>query len=158
MAAFVSREWIEQLDAAGVAVDPDVEFELEQVVTGSPYGDVRYRLTLRNGRLRARPEEPGAAAAPASGAPASGAPASRAPASDAPASGAPASDAPPDVVVTLSYATAVGLATGRLTGSDAFEEGLVRFNGRLGRLQDARAALAAAAEALAEAVPGTTYP
>jgi len=143
VAAFVSREWIEQLDAAGVAVDPDVEFELEQVVTGSPYGDVRYRLTLRDGRLRVRPEEHGDAAAAAS---------------DTSASDTPASAGPPDAVLTLSYATAVGLATGRLTGSDAFEEGLVRFSGRLGRLQDARAALAAAAEALAEAVPGTTYP
>ena len=125
MAAFVSREWIEQLDAAAVAVDPSVEFELEQVVTGSPYGDVRYRLTLQGGRLRVQPSR--------------------------------GDEAPPDAVLTVSYATAVDLATGRLTGSDALEEGLVRFRGDLGRLQDARGALTAAADALAAAVPGTTY-
>jgi hypothetical protein len=125
VAAFASPEWIEQLDAAGVAVDPAVDFELEQVVTGSPYGDVRYRLTLSRGRLRVR------AATPDAG--------------------------PPDAVLTVAYPTAVDLATGKRTGSDAFEEGLVRFHGDLTRLQDARAALAAAAEALAAAVTGTTY-
>ncbi len=126
MAAFASREWIEELDAAAVPVDPAVRLELEQVVTGSPYGDVRYRLVLADGRLRARP--------------------------------ATAGMGPPDAVLTVSYATAVDLATGARTGSDAFDEGLVRFRGDLGRLQDARAALTAAAEALAVAVPGTTYP
>jgi SCP-2 sterol transfer family len=126
VAAFASREWIEQLDAAAVAVDPAVEFELEQVVTGAPGGDARYRLTLTGGRLRVRPWEDGMAA--------------------------------PDAVLTVGYAAAVDLATGRRTGSDAFEEGLVRLRGDLARLQDARAALAAAAEALAVAVRGTTYP
>ena len=126
MAAFASREWIDQLDAAAVAVDPAVEFELEQVVTGAPGGDARYRLTLSGGRLRVRPWEDGMA--------------------------------PADAVLTVSYATAVELATGRRTGSEAFEEGRVRFRGDLGRLQDARATLAAAAEALAGAMPATTYP
>ena len=125
MAAFASPEWIEQLDAARVTVDPAVTVELEQVVTGSPYGDVRYRIVLADGRVHARP----------------------------------ATDAmpPADAVLTVSYATAVELATGARTGSDAFDEALVRFRGDLTRLQDARAALAAAAEALAAAVPGTTY-
>ena len=122
----MSREWIEELDAAAVAVDPEVEFELEQVVTASPYGDVHYRLVLRDGRLRVRPS--GDVSSPA------------------------------DAVLTVDYATAVDLATGRKSGSDAFEEGLVRFRGDLGRLQDARAALAAAAEALAATVSGTTFP
>jgi hypothetical protein len=125
VAAFASPEWIDALDAAGVAVDPGVQFELEQVVTGTPYGDVRYRLTLAQGRLRVRPPDD--------------------------------LMPPPDGVLTVGYATAVDLATGRRTGSDAFDEGLVRFRGDLGRLQDARAALAAVAEALAGAVPGTTY-
>jgi len=122
----VSREWIEELDAAAVAVDRDVEFELEQVVTASPYGDVRYRLVLRGGRVRVQPSVDARSA--------------------------------PDAVLTVDYATAVDLATGRRTASDAFEEGLVRFRGDLGRLQDARATLTAVAAALAAAVPGTTYP
>ena len=126
MAAFASREWIAELDAANVTVDPAVDFELEQVLTSAPGGDVRYRVTLTGGRLRVRPWEEGMRAA--------------------------------DAVLTVSYATAVDLATGRRTGSDAFDEGLVRFRGDLGRLQDARAALAVAAGALAVAVPGTTYP
>ena len=125
MAAFASPEWIEELDAAEVAVDPSVEFELEQVVTGSPYGDVRYRLTLRRGRLRVRRTTPDMA--------------------------------PPDAVLTVAYATAVDLATGKQTGSDAFEDGSVRFRGDLTRLVAARNALEAAAEAMNTAVPGTTY-
>ena len=125
MAAFASPEWIEELDAAAVTVDDGVAFELEQVVTGTPRGDVRYRLSLAGGRLRARPSTP-----------------------ELP---------PPDAVLTVSYATATALATGRQTASDAFDAGLVRFRGDLARLQDARVALAAAAEALAAAVPATTY-
>jgi hypothetical protein len=125
VAAFASPEWIDELDAAGVAVDPAVTAELEQVVTGSPYGDVRYRLVLADGHVRARP--------------------------------ATDNMAPADAVLTVSYPTAVALATGARSGSDAFDAGLVRFRGDLARLQEARAALAAAAEALAAAVPGTTY-
>jgi len=125
VAAFASPEWIEELDAAAVIVDDGVAFELEQVITGTPGGDVRYRLSLIDGSLRARlstPELP-----------------------------------PADAVLTVSYATATELATGRRTASDAFDAGLVRFRGDLARLQEARVALAAAAEALATAVPATTY-
>ncbi len=125
MAAFASPEWIDALDAAAVTVDDGVEFELEQVITGTPYGDVRYRLSLTGGRVRARPATP---ALP-----------------------------PADAVLTVSYETATDLASGRRTGSDAFAAGLVRFRGDLTRLQDARAALDAAAEALAAAAPPTTY-
>jgi len=121
----VSPDWIAALDAAGVTVDPDVAFELEQVVTASPYGDVRYRLALHDGRVRVRAWTPAMA--------------------------------PADAVLTVTYETAVELATGRRTASDAFDAGLVRFRGDLTRLQEVRAALAATAEALASTASGTTY-
>jgi alkyl sulfatase BDS1-like metallo-beta-lactamase superfamily hydrolase len=54
MAAFLSPAWIEELDRAGVPVDPALAFSLEQVVTEAPGGDVRYRVTLAGGRLRVR--------------------------------------------------------------------------------------------------------
>jgi len=51
VAAFLSAEWIGELDAEAVTVDADVTFTLDQVVTGGPGGDVRYRLALTGGRL-----------------------------------------------------------------------------------------------------------
>ena len=127
MAEFLSPAWIEELDAAAVAVDDGITFVLDHVVTGGPGGDVRYRMTLEGGRLHV-----------------------------ATLAGAGAS--PTDAAVTLSYGTAVELATGARTGSDAFDAGLVRFRGNLLRLQQATPALLAAAEALATLRPATTFP
>ena len=125
MAAFLSAEWIEELDAEAVTVDAEVTFTLDQVVTGGPDGDIRYRLVLAGGRLAVRRTRDG--------------------------------DPPADATLTVPYATAVDLATGTCTASEAFDGGRVRFSGDLGRLQTATSALTAAAEALARVRARTTY-
>jgi putative sterol carrier protein len=127
---FLSPAWVDELDAAGVTVDPGVTFELEQVVKGTPHGDVRYRFSIAHGRLRVR-------LAGAEGNP------------DA---------AAPDATVTVSFDTAVDLATGRRDGSDVFDAGLVRFEGNLVTLQAATSTLAAVAASLAAVRARTTFP
>jgi hypothetical protein len=137
---FLSPAWIEELDAVGVTVDPGVTFELEQVVTATPRGDVRYRFALAHGRLRVRMADAGADVGADAGADA----------------GAAVGAA--DATLTVSYDTAVDLATGRRDGSDVFDAGLVRFEGDLAKLQAATATLAAVAEALALVRSRTTFP
>ena len=147
MVAFLSPAWIAELDGAGVAVDPDVSFRLDQVVTGTPDGDVCYRLILADGRLRVgAPTHPQGATDPPGATDLTGV-------SDPPGG----ADGPADATITLSSATAVDLATGRRDGSDAFDAGLVRFRGDLARLQAATAALAAVAEGLALLRGRTTF-
>ena len=128
MPEFLSPAWIEELDGVGVTIDPGITFELEQVVTATPHGDVRYRFTLAHGRLRVRMADSGAEAGAA------------------------------DATLTVSYDTAMDLATGRRDGSDVFDAGLVRFEGDLAKLQAATATLAAVAETLALVRSRTTFP
>ena len=65
-------------------------------------------------------------------------------------------DGPPgDIRLTLDYATAAGLGSGRLTVSDAMRAGKVRVTGDLARLRACASELAVLAEALAP-LP-TTY-
>jgi hypothetical protein len=54
VAEFLSDAWIEELDGAGVVVDDGPAFTFDQVVTGAPGGDVRYRVSVDGGRLRVR--------------------------------------------------------------------------------------------------------
>jgi putative sterol carrier protein len=129
---FLSPAWIEDLNAVGVTIDPGVTFVLEQVVTATPHGDVRYRFTLAQGRLRVRTADAAANI-------------------DADVGAA-------DATLTVSYDTAVDLATGRRDGSDVFDAGLVRFEGDLAKLQAATATLAAVAETLAMVRSRTTFP
>jgi putative sterol carrier protein len=129
---FLSPAWIEDLNAVGVTIDPGVTFVLEQVVTATPHGDVRYRFTLAQGRLRVRMADVGSDVGADVGA--------------------------ADATLTVSYDTAVDLATGRRDGSDVFDAGLVRFEGDLAKLQAATATLAAVAEALALVRSRTTFP
>ncbi|HWW44077.1 MAG TPA: SCP2 sterol-binding domain-containing protein [Acidimicrobiia bacterium] len=136
MPEFLSPAWIEELDAVGVTIDPGITFELEQVVTATPHGDVRYRFTLAHGRLRVRMADSGAEAGAAASAEAGA----------------------EDATLTVSYDTAVDLATGRRDGSDVFDAGLVRFEGDLANLQAATATLKAVAETLASVRNGTTFP
>jgi putative sterol carrier protein len=133
---FLSPAWIEDLNAVGVTIDPGVTFVLEQVVTATPHGDVRYRFTLAQGRLRVRMADVGADVGANVGADVGAA----------------------DATLTVSYDTAVDLATGRRDGSDVFDAGLVRFEGDLAKLQAATATLAAVAETLAMVRSRTTFP
>ncbi len=130
MAEFLSDAWIEELDRAGAAVDTALDLRLDQVVTGVPGGDLRYRLTIDRGRLRVhRPSSP---------------------TDDA--------EADADVTLTTSFDTAVELATGRRDACDAFAAGLVHFRGDLALLQAATATLASLAEALVAVRRRTTFP
>jgi hypothetical protein len=52
VAEFLSPAWIEELDQAGITVDGGPAFRLDQIVTGAPGGDVRYRVTIADGSLR----------------------------------------------------------------------------------------------------------
>jgi hypothetical protein len=54
VAEFLSEAWIEELDGAGVVVDDGPSFTFDQVVTGGPGGDIRYRVSVERGRLRVR--------------------------------------------------------------------------------------------------------
>jgi hypothetical protein len=129
VAEFLSDAWIEELDRAGAAVDTALDLRLDQVVTGVPGGDLRYRLTIDHGRLRVhRP------------------------------SCAPDVDTDADVTLTTSFDTAVELATGRRNASDAFAAGLVHFRGDLTLLQAATATLGSLAEALVAVRRRTTFP
>lgn len=52
MATFLSAEWFSLLASARIAADPTLTFTLDQVVTGGPDGDIRYRVTIAGGGLR----------------------------------------------------------------------------------------------------------
>ena len=57
MPEFLSREWIEALDAAARAATlsadaATVSIEIEQVVRDAPGGEIRYHLRLEDGRAR----------------------------------------------------------------------------------------------------------
>ena len=69
-----------------------------------------------------------------------------------------ASTPDPDATLSLSWATAVGLATGQLTAHAAFLGGQVKLIGDLGCLQEATAALAGLASGLAAVRDRTSYP
>jgi putative sterol carrier protein len=63
---FLSREWIEALDAAarGTTLPADlaaVSIEIEQIVHDTPGDEIRYHLRLEDGRVRVHP---GPAASP----------------------------------------------------------------------------------------------
>lgn len=55
MVRFLSAEWVAALDEAArrderlAALPPDVDLVVEQVVTGTPDGDVTYHVTLGSG-------------------------------------------------------------------------------------------------------------
>lgn len=106
VARFLSREWLDELEAAAAASDEfrralaNVDLTLQHEVLGAPDGDVRYHLRVRGGRLDA-----GLGAA-----------------------------IDPDVVLTEDYATAVALGRGELAASEAFATGRLRAGGRVALL------------------------
>jgi hypothetical protein len=55
VARFLSSEWFDELAAGRVPLPPDAEggsLVLEQVVEGTPHGDVRYLVIVRAGQAR----------------------------------------------------------------------------------------------------------
>jgi alkyl sulfatase BDS1-like metallo-beta-lactamase superfamily hydrolase len=126
MAVFLSDEWFAAVDGTRTGCDPDVTFRLDQVVTGAPGGDLRYRVSVTGGTLHVSP--------------------------------GPTPDRSADATLTVPYATAVELASGRRTAHDAFLAGAVRFAGDPRRLQELAAALGSLGDALAAVRDATTYP
>ena len=61
MPEFLSAAWFAAIDSIGIGTDTSLTFELEQVVTGAPAGEIRYRASVRDGRLTVAP---GAGAGP----------------------------------------------------------------------------------------------
>ncbi len=50
MARFLSEKWFDEVEAAAVPAAGDADVILEQVVTGTPAGDVRYQVVVAAGR------------------------------------------------------------------------------------------------------------
>jgi hypothetical protein len=48
---FLSADWFALVRQTEVGCDPSLACTVEQLVTGGPTGDVRYRATIRQGRL-----------------------------------------------------------------------------------------------------------
>jgi hypothetical protein len=69
VARFLSPEWFSEVEAESAPEpsapddDPEGTLVLEQVVTGTPYGEVRYRVAAGGGRARIEPSGHGERAA-----------------------------------------------------------------------------------------------
>ena len=154
MARFLSPEWFE--DVRRHAGTPDAEHApgggkrnggagapaggespalvLEQVVTGTPYGEVRYLVVVEEGTAHI---------ASTGGAGGTGG----------------VGDATPgaDLTVTSAWETAVAIARGDLSAQVALMEGQLRIRGNLARLPDVSARLARNDPVPEEVRRATTY-
>ncbi len=111
MARFLSEAWFDEIESArtggshaagpGNATDPDDHLVLEQVVTGTPEGEVSYRVVVDGGR--ARVERPPASAG--------------------------ADRAGVQLTITCDWPTATALAQGRLSTQRALMQGRLRVRG-----------------------------
>ena len=120
MARFLSADWFAEIAAvAAVAADMPPEaasagqmaaggeqLVLEQVVHGTPDGEVRYRVVARNRAARIEPV--GVTSNGPSGA--------------------------PDLTISCDWATAVAMAQGHLSAQGALMAGRLRVRGNLARL------------------------
>jgi hypothetical protein len=48
---FLSAEWFDLVRETELGCDPSLACTVEQLVTGAPEGDIRYRASIRQGRL-----------------------------------------------------------------------------------------------------------
>ena len=132
MAVFLSEEWIAALDEAlraEAGLSDCAAVTVEQTVTGTPDGDVRYRVVIddRGGRvLRAGGDD----AIP---------------------------HAPADVRLTTDYATAVAIARGAENAQIALAQGRLQLGGDVHALARFTAALAAMPGVTRALRAGTTY-
>ena len=51
MPEFLSAEWFALVGEIELGCDPSLACTIEQLVTGAPEGDIRYRASIREGRL-----------------------------------------------------------------------------------------------------------
>lgn len=127
MARFLSAEWFAEIARSAPAAIPPPgspgtpeagaggpPLVLEQVVHGTPDGEVRYRVIVTAGAARIEPAAPLVNGAPS----------------------------PPDLTIFSDWATASALAQGRLSAQSALMAGHLRIRGSLARLSTWAAGLA----------------
>lgn len=134
MVRYLSQEWFDEVNEAArrstalKAATAGVRLTLQQVVTGTPDGDVRYWLRIDDGSVEARL---GAAAA---------------------------GEASPDATVTQSYETAAAVIRGELSTEEAFLGGRIRLRGDIGVLLRHQSMLNKLGQAFDEVHGRTEYP
>jgi hypothetical protein len=107
VARFLSSEWFDDLAAGRGPLPPDADgasLVLEQVVEGTPDGDVRYLVIVRAGQARVERAPGGGAAADV------------------------------DLTITADWITASAIAQGTLSAQRALMEGRLRVRGSTSRL------------------------
>jgi hypothetical protein len=136
MARFLSAEWFAEIArstparARGTAeTGAGPPLVLEQVVSDTPEGEVRYRVVLNDGRARIEP-----AAAHVNG-----------------------TSSPPDLTIVSDWATASALAQGSLSAQAALMAGRLRIRGSLARLSNWGAGLAGVDPVPPDVRQRTTY-
>jgi len=110
MLAFLSPEWFEAAAGGGATGAPAAgpgAVVIEQVVSGTPYGEVRYRVVIEDGTGRII------------------------------GPGARSEQAQPRVTVNTDWATARGLASGELSAQRALMDGRLTVSGDLSVLTGA---------------------
>lgn len=112
MSRFLSPDWFAEVGrqapaSSGTAAIEEGHLVLEQVVHGTPDGDVRYRVVVRAGTASI---EPPRASSP---------------------NGGPVA---PDLSIACDWATAVAVAQGELSAQAALMAGRLRVRGNLARL------------------------
>ena len=129
MPEFLSREWIEALDAVArttrlPADAAAASIEIEQVVHDAPGGEVRYHLRLEDGRVRVH-------AGPA---------------------------ASPDLRLNADYDIAARLQRGEVTAQQALAAGRLKVRGQFAHLARADEQLRSLEDVFAAVRAVTTYP
>lgn len=102
---------------------------MQQVVTGTPYGEVRYLVVVESGSARL----------------------------EGPLEGAEPRTPAPELTVTTDWPTAVAIARGDLAAQTALMNGLLRVRGNLARLADIAEKLAGHDPLPAEIRQATTF-
>jgi hypothetical protein len=114
VARFLSTEWFAEVaqqsrPRAGMGITPPIDLVLEQVVRGTPDGEVRYRVVVSGATVYIDP-----------------------PPTDA--TNGTAAPPPPDLTLACDWETASAMAQGRLSSQAALVEGRLRVKGNLARL------------------------
>lgn len=134
MARYLSQGWLDEVNEAArdsvafKTATSGVRLTLQQIVTGTPEGEIRYWLRIDDGSVRAG------------------------------LGTATGGEASADATVTQSYQTAVAVLRGELSTEDAFLSGRIRLRGDIGTLLRHQSVLNNLGEAFAEVHSRTEYP
>ena len=103
MARFLSADWFDEIESASTSgagsTDPDQRLVMEQVVTGTPDGEVRYLVVVEEGRTHVVRPSPG----------------------DTPTEA--------ELTIICDWPTATAIAQGRLSTQRALMQGRLRVRG-----------------------------